>query len=149
MRVSTNFYDWEIVRNERFPDMETPFEDLAPRLVANGTRMLYSSMQPIRDELGSTRVLSFYRGLALNTAVDGTKSSSHLGALGVDFLPTEISQDEAWEKMRAGIPGLTYDHLNFYPDLVVPTFHVDHRPLEAGPPRMKVYVNWERIDGEG
>lgn len=145
MRRSRNFFEHEIAQNARRPDLVTPFEDLTPRQAANGQRMIDTSLQPMRDELGRILVLGFYRGPNLNAAVDGIEDSLHLLALATDFLPADVLQDEAWEKICAGIDGLTFDHMNFYRSLEVPTFHVDHRPIESGPPRMKLYVDWERI----
>lgn len=143
--VSANFYDWETTKNERFPDLVTPYGSLSPWLASNATRVVTTSLQPIRDVVGRVRVLGFYRDPILNDAVDGIPGSLHLDALAADWIPIDADADDVWRLLRDGlVPGISFDHLNFYSTLDVPSFHVDHRPLEAGPPRMKLYENWNR-----
>ena len=145
-KVTLNFTEDEVVGNGRRPDLVTPYYRLTPRRSAAASRLLWTGMQPLRDRLGRIRVLGFYRGPVLNDAVNGTVNSQHLTANGADWIPMDVGQEAAWLIIRnSDVPGLSYDHLNFYASLTVPSFHIDNRPLEEGPPRMKLYVDWEKV----
>ena len=141
--VTPNFREGEVVHNDLRPDLVTPYYRLTPRRAAAASRLLWTGLQPLRDRLGSIRCLGFYRGPVLNEAVHGTTNSKHLTAEGADWIPLDVDQETAWHIIRTGdVPGLSFDHLNFYASLDMPSFHIDNRSLEIGPPRMKLYVNW-------
>lgn len=148
-RVSPNFRESEVVGNDRYPDLVTPYYRLTPRRAAAASRLLWTGLEPLRRRLGRIRVLGFYRGPVLNGAVDGTDNSQHLTGNAADWIPMDMGQDEAWLVIRSGdVPGLSFDHLNYYAALDVPTFHIDHRSVDVGPPRMKLYVGWVRWQPE-
>jgi hypothetical protein len=147
--VSPHFTEGEVVGNDRRPDLVTPYDQLTARESAAASRLLWTGLEPLRERLGRIRCLGFVRRLELNTAVDGTDNSQHLTAEACDWLPMDLGQDEAWAIITAGdVPGLSFDHLNYYASLDVPTFHIDNRSVEVGPPRMKLYVDWVRWQPE-
>ena len=147
--VTPHFRESEVVGNDRRPDLVTPYYRLTPRKAAAASRLLWTGLEPLRERLGRIRCLGFVRGLELNLAVGGTTNSQHMTAEACDFLPLDVGQEEAWAIITAGdVPGLAFDHLNYYAELDIPTFHIDNRSVDAGVPRMKLYVDWVRWQPE-
>ena len=97
MKLTPDFNDWEISTSIEHPDLVIPFDDLAPRLVANAMRVLEGFAQPARDAVGGMGVLSFIRSPALTAAIPGAKvGGSHESGLAMDFRPLVITPAQFW-----------------------------------------------------
>ena len=143
---SRNFRPHELVRSRDHPDLELKAYRLRPAMMVCAMRVVLLTMQPYRDCVGRIDVLSFCRGRALNVAVGGVDDSDHLEGLACDFKPAEISAADFLELAKSReleADGATWDKLNLYSSSK--TFHVAHRLVEAGAPRMRIYVDWELV----
>lgn len=150
MLLTGNFHDWELSVSSDHPELITPFDELPAHLVANAMRVLLEFGQPSRDLAGEHEVLSFIRGPELNNTVGGVPTSSHLTGLGLDFRPVGlITPKTYWSMAEIGSlagAGARWDKLNMYTRFDPASFHVGLRPVEAGPGRMRLYVDWKRIE---
>lgn len=63
------------------------FNEIPDTLKDNATRLAESVLEPLRVYLGPLVVNSWYRSPAVNKAVHGAGSSSHLMALAADIVP--------------------------------------------------------------
>lgn len=143
---SPNFRPHELVRSRDHPDLELKAYRLRPAMMVSAMRVVLLTMQPFRDRVGRIGVLSFCRGPALNAAVGGVDDSDHLEGLACDFKPAKISAAAFLELAKSGeleAAGATWDKLNLYSSSE--TWHVAHRLVEAGAPRMLVFVDWELV----
>lgn len=144
---SPNFRPHELVRSRDHPELELKIFRLRPAMMVCAMRVVLLAMQPFRDRVGRIDVLSFCRGPALNAALpNSVPDSDHLEGLACDFKPAEISAADFLELAKSGeleAAGATWDKLNLYSSSG--TFHVAHRLVEAGAPRMRVYVDWELV----
>lgn len=143
---SPNFRPHELVRSRDHPDLELKAYRLRPAMMVCAMRVVLLTMQPYRDTVGRIDVLSFCRGSALNAAVGGVEDSDHLEGLACDFKLAKISAEAFIELAIDGTlerGGATWDKLNLYSS--PGTFHVAHRLIEAGAPRMRIYVDWQPI----
>lgn len=148
--VTPNFQEHEVVGSNRRPDLVTPYDQLTAHQSAAASRLLWTGMQPLRDRLGRIAMTSLFRSPELNGApeVGGVDGSTHLTAEGGDWVPLDMSCEDAWAIILAGdVPGLVFDRINYYASRDVPSFHIDNRPLEEGPPRMRLYVDWTFLRG--
>lgn len=145
-KISEHFRRYELVVSDEHPELAYTFLTLPRSLLVNSMRVTLLSMQPFRNVAGRIDVLSFCRGEELNAAVGGVDDSDHLEGLACDFKPREISAPKFLELARDGAlerAGATWDKLNLY---VGPgTFHVSQRLVEAGPPRMLIFVDWQTV----
>lgn len=57
--------------------------------------LAHKHLEVIRKRVGPMRVTSWYRSLAVNKAVGGSKTSQHMQGLAVDFHPIKISAPHA------------------------------------------------------
>jgi hypothetical protein len=143
-KISTNFYDWELVVSAEHPHLITPVEDLDFETVANAMRLVLDVMQPARDVAGRLDVLSFCRSLQLNDAVGGVADSDHLDGLACDFRPALLTAVEFFEMARDGLLECAWDKLNLYTE--TDTLHVSIRRLEDGPPRGRLFIDWQEVE---
>ena len=60
------------------------------QILVNLVNVANHILQPVRDEVGPLRVNSGYRGLALNKAVGGSKTSQHCFGEAADFESSRI-----------------------------------------------------------
>ena len=145
---SDNFRPHELVASRDHPELEFKFYRLRPAMLVSAMRVVLLTMQPFRDLVGQIDVLSFCRSRELSLAIPGAKiGGDHEDGLACDFKPTEISAEEFLELATSGqleAAGATWDKLNLYTSSG--TWHVAHRLVEAGPPRMRIYVDWQLVD---
>ena len=90
IRVAQNFTLPELVKSstaERLGISNMP--DSAQTLV-NLVNVANHILQPVRDQFGPIRVNSGYRGLPLNKAVGGSKTSQHCKGEAADFESSRI-----------------------------------------------------------
>ena len=90
IRVAQNFTLPELVKSstaERLGISNMP--DSAQTLV-NLVNVANHILQPVRDQFGPIRVNSVYRGLPLNKAVGGSKTSQHCKGEAADFESSRI-----------------------------------------------------------
>ncbi len=145
IKPAADFTAHDLVRSRDFPDLELSVAGLTPNLWMNATRVLHLSVQPFRDFAGAIGVLSFIRSRALSMAIPGAKiGGDHEDGMACDFKLLVMAAERFLEAVRRGhVPRATWDKLNLYTSSR--TFHVAHRALELGPPRGRIYQDWERI----
>jgi zinc D-Ala-D-Ala carboxypeptidase len=70
------------------------------------TALATTVLEPIRAKFGPIRVNSAFRGPALNTAVNGSKSSQHLSGQAADIVVPGVALEVvfAWIVKESGIP---------------------------------------------
>lgn len=150
MLIVPHYHDWELVVSASHPDLAFEFGELPAHLVANAMRVLLEFGVPSRRLAGRHDVLSFIRSPALTAAIPGAKvGGDHEAGLAMDFRPGEITPATYWELATSGelaAADASWDKLNMYTQFEVPSFHVGLRPVTAGAGRMRLYVDWERID---
>ena len=141
--VAPSFDEGELVASRDHAELAYTFADIGARRSSNATRLLCGFMQPARDFAGRIDVLSFVRSPALNTAIPGAKpDSDHLDGNACDFRTAEAEPAAFLEAARRDeIPGAEWDKLNLYTESA--TFHVANRPLEEGPGRRRVFIDWQ------
>ncbi|MCP4871593.1 MAG: hypothetical protein GY898_23030 [Proteobacteria bacterium] len=150
-KVSTDFTQRELVRSRDFPELELELVEVEAFVLINAAWVVFSFLQPARTRAGGRLgVLSFIRGDDLNDMLvrhRGAKpDSDHKVGLAADFVPLDMTAEAFFELAMTGeleAAGCSWDKLNLYED--PGTFHVAHRPVGAGPPRMRVYRGWQRI----
>lgn len=69
-------------------------------LAVNAARTCFA-LECVEGLVGPVTVTSWYRCLALNTAVGGSKTSAHMKGLAVDFQPKDVTLVVAYERIRA------------------------------------------------
>lgn len=149
-RPSENFTRTEMVASRDHPELALAFEEVEAGHLLNAMRVVLLYMQPARNLAGPIGVLSFIRGTDLNDVlVDlgaAVPDSDHLVGLACDFKPLRMSSEEFWRLAISGAlqaAGCTWDKLNLYTG--AGTFHVALRPVQDGPQRMRLYVDWQRV----
>lgn len=144
-RPAPNFLPFEFVRSTDFPQLALELEQLTPAQWIHIGRLLHTTMQPFRDFAGRLGVLSWVRSRELSEAIPGAKiGGDHEDGLAVDFRTLDMDAEQFLEAVRRGhVPRATFDKLNLYSG--PGTFHAAHRPLELGPPRRRLYVDWQRV----
>ncbi len=147
MKISPDFHDWELTVSTEHPDLVTPLVDVDPLHIANAMRVVLGHLQPTRDFAGQVTTLSFIRYAELNAAAGSKPTSSHLLGLAADYRPSEISALDLFESFqRMDVPGATWDKLNLYTGSR-PYIHVAFRPVEEGQGRLRIYRDWELLNG--
>lgn len=143
-QIAPHFVGRELVISRQHPELELVLEEVEPWILINALRVLWCSLVPFRSVAGRIAVLSFIRPEDLNAMVGGVDDSDHLVGLAADFRPLDIAPHEFFELVKRGhCAGATFDKLNLYGD--AGTFHVAHRPVDAGPPRGLIFRDWQRI----
>lgn len=144
-RPAPNFPLHDLTRSRDFPELELELVELDPETIINAMRVLLLSLQPFRDFAGPIAALSFIRSRELSTSIPGAKiGGDHEVGLAVDFKLLDMEPDVFFEGARTGtIPGATWDKLNLYS--TSSTWHVAHRLLERGPPRGRIFIDWQRV----
>lgn len=135
----------DFVRSREHPELALVLEEVDRWILVNAMRVLLCSLQPFRNVAGRIAVLSFIRGEDLNDLLPGAvPDSDHLVGLAADFKTLDMGADAFFEMVRRGhAAGATWDKLNIYTN--AGTFHVSHRPVDAGAPRQRIYADWNRI----
>lgn len=91
-RLSPNFTLEEFAVSAEHPELVAP---VPVTLIPKAKALAVNVLQPIRDELQRPmRILSAYRGKALNRAVKGSVTSQHVRMEAADFTCEDIRQ--AW-----------------------------------------------------
>lgn len=151
-KLSPDFSAFELTRSISHPSLAIPWEDLPVPHAANLQRLVDLFLQPVRDRVGTLRVLSAYRPEALNRLLSGASSRSrHLSGLAVDFIPDRVDQFALFKLLASGgIEAASWDRLALYTSRDVPNFHVDFRPWEQGPQRGRLYTAqpWREVTVE-
>lgn len=146
-RPSENFTRGEMVDSRDHPELALAFEEVEAGHLLNAMRVLLLFLQPARTLAGAIGVLSFIRGQDLNDVLPGAvPDSDHLVGLAADFKPLAMSAEQFWQLAKRGYlqgAGASWDKLNLYS--ASGTFHVSQRPVEDGPPRHRLYVDWQRV----
>ena len=100
MQLSLNFTYEEFIHSNTATDLgynlstdEWEFEQVK--------RLVTTAMQPIRDELGKAiTITSGYRSPWLNYCIRGAKNSRHMYGCACDFVVTDMTVDEAFDRIR-------------------------------------------------
>ena len=155
MPLATENFPWrELLDSREHPELVTPFEELAPIVVYNLTRLLFVHLQRLRDHVGGVLPTSGYRGPELSAAVRGPHASSrpstHESGRAVDYVLFEADPADVWRALVLDeLEGVEFDRLAIYPDEEPSRFHADIRPLESGPLRRRLYTveagEWRRV----
>ena len=90
IRVAPNFTLPELVKSSTAERMGISNMPDSAQILVNLTNVANHILQPVRDEVGPLRVNSGYRGLALNKAVGGSKTSQHCWGEAADFESSRI-----------------------------------------------------------
>ncbi len=144
-QIAPHFVARELVASRDHPELALALEEVEPWILINALRVVWCSLVPFRSVAGRIGVLSFIRGVDLNELVGGVDDSAHLIGLAADFKPLDVTAAEFFGTVKRGhAAGATFDKLNFYSDR--DTFHVAHRPVDAGAPRQRIYQDWQRIN---
>jgi zinc D-Ala-D-Ala carboxypeptidase len=102
----------------------------------NLERLAFNVLEPVRDQFGPIRITSAFRSSAVNHAVEGATSSSHLDGRGVDLYATQgatAAQIATWLYGRTSIP---------LRQIIVES-HTGHLHLEMqkdGPPYLRQFL---------
>lgn len=146
-RLAPNFTWGELVHTEHRTLYEANAAESAAHLPA--LRALAAMLQAVRDHYGAPVVVhSAFRGLALNTAIGGSKTSQHMRGEAADLHVVGVGLYEvfAWVRDESGLP---YGQLileGSIPDR--PTWlHLSlgepWRPME----RCRQAMTWDRVNG--
>lgn len=83
-----------------------------PAQLGENVQQTARHLEAVRELLGNhpIRVTSWYRSPALNTAIGGSKTSKHIEGLAVDFQPTGLDLESAFERI-AEAPEIPFDQL--------------------------------------
>ncbi|MBT70397.1 MAG: peptidase M15A [Acidimicrobiaceae bacterium] len=90
IRVAPNFTLPELVKSSTAERMGISNMPDSAQILVNLVNVANHILQPARDEFGPLRVNSGYRGLALNKAVGGSKTSQHCFGEAADFESSRI-----------------------------------------------------------
>ncbi len=90
IRVAPNFTLPELVKSSTAERMGISNMPDTAQILVNLVNVANHILQPVRDEVGPVRVNSGYRGLALNKAVGGSKTSQHCFGEAADFESSRI-----------------------------------------------------------
>lgn len=147
-RPAPFFVEQDFVRSRQHPELELVLDEVEPSVLINAQRVMLWSLYPFRLAAGRIAVLSFIRGADLNDMLVRTHGakpdSDHLVGLAADFTPLDMTPDQFFDMIRRGhVPAATWDKLNMYTE--AGSFHVGHRPVDVGPPRRRIYVDWQRV----
>jgi len=108
---------------------------------ANLERLALKVLEPIRGQFGPLRITSAFRSSAVNRAVGGVSSSSHLDGRGADLYATQgatADQIAGWLYTQSGVPLRQ----------VIVEHHTGHLHVEMqadGPPYLRQFL--ETQDG--
>ena len=108
IRVAPNFTLPELVKSSTAERMGISNMPDSAQILVNLTNVANHILQPVRDEVGPLRVNSGYRGLALNKAVGGSKTSQHCWGEAADFESSRIGN---YKLARWIKENLDFDHL--------------------------------------
>lgn len=83
-------------------------DNAAPHdVISNARRFAQAVLQPIRTKIGLPfDISSWYRSPALNKAVGGATTSSHLSAMAVDFTIRGMTAQETFEAVLVALKDL-------------------------------------------
>jgi len=103
---------------------------------SNLQRLALKVLEPIREQFGPIRITSAFRSSAVNRAVGGVPSSSHLDGRGADLYATQgatADQIAAWLYTQSGLPLRQ----------VIVEHHTGHLHVEMqadGPPYLRQFL---------
>lgn len=108
-RALTEHFTWSEVTRSPTATARGIDNQLPDSLVHNVERMA-AFMEQVRLVVrGPIRVTSWYRSAPLNTAIGGQRTSAHLAALAVDWVPYDTALEAAFERVAAST--LDFDQL--------------------------------------
>lgn len=104
MKLSNNFALSEFLRSQTAVRHDI---DMTPggEVKDNLKRLCENILQPVRDALGSTQILSGYRPVKLNKKIGGSERSQHIKGQAADIVVTGHSPDQVCEFIvSTGLP---------------------------------------------
>ena len=90
IRVAQNFTLPELVKSSTAERLGISNMPDSGQILVNLVNVANNILQPVRDEVGPVRVNSGYRGIELNKAVGGSKTSQHCFGEAADFESSRI-----------------------------------------------------------
>lgn len=117
--MTTNFTFKELTNSNDHPELVdgNRAEALSTPLILKRLKYLACAGEEVRALVGRLLTTSGYRNTALNNAVGGSKTSSHLLGNTGDFRPLDMPIEEAWEIIKAnkdrltGIRKIIFEHV--------------------------------------
>lgn len=105
MNLSTHFTFDELTRTGQTA-LQAVNRQEAQACMGALTALATTILEPIRAKFGPIRVNSAFRGPAVNTAVNGSKSSQHLTGQAADIVVPGVALDVvfAWIVKESGLP---------------------------------------------
>lgn len=106
MKVSKDFSLVEATRSSKAIKLGID-NSLTPKLLEDVKWFASGVLQPIRDRIGIPfTVTSWYRSPALNKAVGGVPTSSHLSGTAIDFVLQGHTAAESWDAVITALKDL-------------------------------------------
>lgn len=116
----------------------------SPEIVEHLTELVDTILDPIRERWGSgIKVTSGYRCKALNDAVKGSKTSSHMSGYAADIKPVNGKMEAFYKMVQDYLKNVPYDQLiNEYPNSKnIPSWiHISVRNKDRQQRRMQLTI---------
>lgn len=116
----------------------------SPDIVEHLTELVDTILDPIRERWGSgIKITSGYRCKALNDAVKGSKTSSHMSGYAADIKPSNGKMEAFYKMVQDFIKNVPYDQLiNEYPNSKnIPSWvHISVRNKDRQQRRMQLTI---------
>jgi zinc D-Ala-D-Ala carboxypeptidase len=136
MNLSEHFTLEELTRSQVASRLGIP-NDPDDATIDNLKALCETLLEPARDLLGvPLHIDSGYRGLALNTQVGGSPTSEHCFGCAADFIPGDMSLQDAFDKIRTS--DLPYDQVIFECNAWI---HLGMHPGGASPRHMALLAS--------
>lgn len=112
-QISKNFKESELRVSSDYPEIASAMK-ISKQMMLNAEHLIITVLQPIADEFGRQKVLSFIRTRELNTLVGGRSGSDHEFGRAADIVPLD-AQIETVFLWIVNHPTLEYKQVIYYP----------------------------------